>query len=126
MHERERGAATSARLAWPARMGYTTGMPVTHIVAAFAVRPESVAEFIRVAHETLVVPARAEPGCLRYELCQDTTDPTRFAMIEAWESAAALDAHLTRESLRAAVTRLTPMAAEPPKVARYHPVGGTR
>jgi quinol monooxygenase YgiN len=107
-------------------MGYTTGMPVTHIVAAFAVRPESVAEFIRVAYETLVVPTRAEPGCLQYDLCQDPSDPTRFAMIEAWESVAALEAHLARESLRAAVARLTPMAAEPPKVARYHPVGEAR
>ena len=115
-----------ARLAWPAWIGYTGGMPVTHVVAAFAVRADSVADFIRLAHETLVVPTRAEPGCLRYDLCQDASDPTRFALIEAWESPAALDTHLARESLRAAVVRLTPMAAEPPKVGRYHPVGGER
>ena len=52
----------------------------------------------------------------------DVTDPTRFAMIEAWESEAVLDAHLARESLRAAVARLAPMAAEQPKVARLRSV----
>ncbi len=89
------------------------------VIATFAVRPEYVDDFVAVARATLVEPARREDGCVQYDLCQDVTDPTRFAMIEAWESEAALDAHLARESLRAAVARLAPMAAEQPKVARF-------
>ncbi len=89
------------------------------VIATFAVRPEHVDDFIAVARATLVEPARREDGCVQYDLCQDVADPTRFAMIEAWESEAALDAHLARESLRAAVARLAPMAAEQPKVARF-------
>ena len=59
---------------------------------------------------------------MQYDLCQDVADPTRFAMIEAWESETVLETHLARESLSAAVARLTPMAAEQPKVARLGPV----
>jgi quinol monooxygenase YgiN len=92
---------------------------VVRVIATFAVHREHVDEFVRVARETLVVPTRAEPGCLEYDLCQDAADPTRFAMVETWESAAALDTHLARESLRVAVARLTPMAAEPPKASRF-------
>ena len=92
------------------------------IVATFAVRPEHVDEFIAIARATLVAPTRRERGCLQYDLCQDTADPTRFAMIEAWESDAALDAHLAQESLRTAVARLAPLAAEQPKVTRFRPV----
>ncbi len=88
------------------------------VIATFAVRPEHVDDFIAVARATLVAPARREDGCVQYDLCQDVADPTRFAMIEAWETEAALDAHLARESLRAAVARLAPMAAEQPKVTR--------
>ena len=88
------------------------------VIATFAVRPEHVDDFIAVARATLVEPARREDGCIQYDLCQDVADPTRFAMIEAWETEALLDAHLARESLRAAVARLAPMAAEQPKVAR--------
>jgi quinol monooxygenase YgiN len=101
-------------------------MPSTmvRVVAHFAVRPDKIEEFIRLARTLMVMPTRAEPGCLQYDLCQDTSDPNRFAMVEAWESAAALDTHLAQPALREAVARLTPMAAEPPKVHRLHSVVG--
>ncbi len=89
------------------------------VIATFAVRPEYVDDFIAVARATLVEPTRREDGCVQYDLCQDVADPTRFVMIEAWDSEAALEAHLARESLHAAVARLAPMAAEQPKVARF-------
>jgi len=92
------------------------------VIATFAIRPEYVDDFIAVARATLVDPARREDGCVQYDLCQDVADPTRFAMIEAWESETALEAHLARESLRAAVARLAPMAAEQPKVTRLRPI----
>ncbi len=56
------------------------------VIATFAVRPEHVDDFVAVARATLVEPAGREAGCLQYDLCQDVTDPARFAMIEAWES----------------------------------------
>ncbi len=37
--------------------------------------------------------AREEPGCLRFEVHHDTTDPRMFLLLESWESAAHLAAH---------------------------------
>jgi quinol monooxygenase YgiN len=92
------------------------------VIADFAVLPDRVEEFIEAARRTLVAPTRDEPGCLQYDLWQDAADPARFAMVEAWESEEALATHLARESLRAAVARLAPLAAEPPKVRRFRSV----
>ena len=92
------------------------------VIATFAVRPEYVDDFIEVAIERWRGSTMSHDGCVQYDLCQDVADPTRFAMIEAWESEAALAAHLGRDSLRAAVARLAPMAAEQPKVTRLRSV----
>lgn len=37
---------------------------------------------------------RAEPGCLAYDLCQDTDSPDHFVVYERWKDLAALGAHL--------------------------------
>ncbi len=37
--------------------------------------------------------SREEPGCVRFEVYQSQSDPTRFLLSEHWESAAALDVH---------------------------------
>jgi len=42
----------------------------------------------------LVAAARAEAGCLNYDLHQSADDPTEFMFYENWTSRAALDAHL--------------------------------
>jgi quinol monooxygenase YgiN len=42
--------------------------------------------------------SRAEPGCLRFEVCQSNNDATRFFLNERWESQAALDVHRTAEA----------------------------
>ena len=93
-----------------------------HVVARFSLLPDKLDEFIRETTRTLVEPTLAEPGCIRYELCQDLTDPTRFAMIEAWESDAALERHLAREDLRETVTRLAVLSPGIPEVSRFRKV----
>ncbi len=37
--------------------------------------------------------SREEPGCVRFEVYQSQTDRKFFVLVEAWESAAALDQH---------------------------------
>ncbi len=96
--------------------------PHVRVIARFAVKPDQVKAFVAAAREALVEPSRRDAGCIQYDLCQDTGDPGRFAMIEAWESEEALDAHLAQPWLREAVNRLLPMGAEPPSVQRLRPV----
>ena len=92
------------------------------VVARFAVKPECVDDFIATARRTMVEPTLGEPGCIEYDLCQDQADPTRFAMVETWESEEALATHLAQESLQQAVGALMPMAAEPPTIQRVRSV----
>jgi quinol monooxygenase YgiN len=101
-------------------------MTDTHarIIAHFAVKPEHSADFLETIRDNLLGPTRKEPGCIQYDLWQDAADPTRFAMVEVWESDAALDAHLALPSLQQAVGRLMSMAAERPKVQRFRAVTG--
>ena len=93
------------------------------VVAHFAVKPEHVDAFIEAAERTLVAPTQGEPGCIEYDLWQDIAEPTRFAMVEEWESEAALATHLAQPSLQKAVGRLAPMAAEAPTVQRLRRPG---
>ena len=90
-------------------------------VAHFAVQAASVDDFKAQAQRTMVEPTRTEPGCLRYELWQDLAEPTRFAMVEEWESEEALATHLALPSLQAAVAAIAPMASEPVSMQRFRP-----
>lgn len=41
----------------------------------------------------MVVPSKAEKGCLFYEILQYKYEPRRFMAVETWEHEAALDGH---------------------------------
>ncbi len=88
------------------------------VFASFAVKADQVDAFLEAARKTLVEPTQSEAGCIEYDIWQDAADPTRFAMVEAWESEEHLSTHLAQPSLQAAVAKLAPMAAEPPTVHR--------
>ena len=38
-----------------------------------------------------------EPGVIRFDVFQDSTDPTHFSLFEVYQDLAARDAHLTTE-----------------------------
>ena len=48
---------------------------------------------VRAALEQMVVPTRAEPGNLSYEVCADPADPAVFALFEKYTDADAFTAH---------------------------------
>jgi quinol monooxygenase YgiN len=67
----------------------------------------------------LVGPTRAEPGCITYELLQNRHDPTDFTFVEEWEGDAALDAHLSTEHIKDALSKLPGLLAAEPDIRRY-------
>lgn len=81
-------------------------------------RAESVAE-VRSILSGLVGPTRREAGCVSYELLQNRSDPTDFTFVEEWESDAALDAHLSTEHVRVALSKLPGLLAGEPDIRRY-------
>jgi len=95
---------------------------MVHVVAQFTVHAEMVDDFIAAASRLLVVPTQSETGCIRYELCQDFAEPTRFVLLESWASAEDLDRHLAQDSLGAVLDELRPYVATPPATRRLKPV----
>ena len=64
------------------------------VVANDYVKAECVDEFLKLAKEIVEKTNANDPGCIKYELYRDNSDPTHFAMIEEWEDQASLDAHM--------------------------------
>ena len=89
-----------------------------HVVARLTARPETVAE-LQSLLLSLIEPTRQEPGCLRYELLHNSTDPTDFTFIEEWLDEAALEAHFTTPHLQAALAQAPALLAVEPDIRRY-------
>jgi quinol monooxygenase YgiN len=51
--------------------------------------------------QRLLAPTRAEPGCLRYDLHESTTERGWFLLYETWKSEADLQAHFQTPYLKA-------------------------
>src|ERR1044072_2206635 len=67
----------------------------------------------------IVEPTRREPGCLSYELLQNSMDPADFVFVEKWASAAAEQAHFATPHVSLALQRLAGLLAAEPEICRY-------
>lgn len=92
------------------------------VVARVVARPGKEDE-LRVLLRGLIEPTRREPGCVTYELLQNTANSTDFTFVEEWRSEADLDAHLQSAHLQHARVRLPDLAATDPDIRRYTVVG---
>ena len=45
--------------------------------------------------EMMVIPSKAEKGCLTYNIYQYKNNPKKFSAVETWEGEASLDGHKT-------------------------------
>jgi quinol monooxygenase YgiN len=57
--------------------------------------------------------SRKEKGNLHFELLQEIARPSRFAILEAWASRVALDAHFHNDTTSGMLNRLAPMRSAP-------------
>lgn len=62
------------------------------IVAIMTVKPEAVNDILPI-FQAVVQGSQQEDGCISYNLHQDISNPTKFVMLEEWESQAAIDFH---------------------------------
>jgi quinol monooxygenase YgiN len=83
-----------------------------HLVAILKAKSGK-AEELRRQLDEIIPDVRKEPGCLAYNLHVDQSDASVFVMIEAWESAAALDAHGSAAPFRSLQSRFDELLAEP-------------
>jgi len=68
----------------------------------------------------LVEPTHKEPGCISYKLFQNNEDPTDFALIEEWQSSAALEAHFATKHFKDTLAKLPNLVVAEPDIQRHH------
>lgn len=56
-----------------------------------------------------VAPARAEPGCLYYDLHQSAAQPNIFYILDGWANQEAVDQHAGNEHVASVMKELAPL-----------------
>ena len=63
------------------------------LVVPLTVKPEMREKFLAAALDDSTCSLRDEPGCLRFDVLQDNSDPNRFFFYEVYRDEAAVEAH---------------------------------
>jgi (4S)-4-hydroxy-5-phosphonooxypentane-2,3-dione isomerase len=63
------------------------------LVVPLKVKPEMREKFLAAALEDSTCSVRDEPGCLRFDVLQDSSDPNKFFFYEVYLDEAAVEAH---------------------------------
>ena len=92
-----------------------------HVVARHFAKPDKVA-LVRDILVSLIPLSRAEPGCLQYELFQNTTESTDFTFIETFASEDALAVHAAAPYVVNLGAQLSGLIAQTSDVRVYRPV----
>lgn len=95
-----------------------------NVVAIMKAKPGKETELKALLREAL--PGfQNEPGCQAYAVLQDKEDPCRFLSYEAWDSEAALQAHMKAPTLTNAMPLLNKILAEPMEQIRLTQLPGS-
>jgi len=63
------------------------------LIVPIKVKPEMREKFLAAAMDDSICSVRDEPGCVRFDVLQDNTDPNKFFFYEVYQDAKALEAH---------------------------------
>ncbi|WP_455863711.1 putative quinol monooxygenase [Pantoea agglomerans] len=85
------------------------------IVAKFTARPGKADELKKVLNNG-VKPARAEAGCLHYDLYRSVEDGNVFLFHETWKNAEAVEIHGGQPHFKTLMVDAEPLLAQPPEV----------
>jgi quinol monooxygenase YgiN len=96
--------------------------PLLSVVAEIHARPGK-EDALREALLGLIVPTRAEEGCVQYDLHESTDTPGQFVFYENWTSREHLDRHLASPHLEAMKARFDELLAGPPRILTYTRIG---
>ncbi len=64
------------------------------LIVTFQIRPEKRPAFLNAALEDARASTNNEPGCLRFDVYSDKTDPNKFVFVEAYRDEAAFQEHM--------------------------------
>lgn len=91
-------------------------MEIVHV--CIHVKPESVEAF-KEASRANATASRKEPGALRFDICQEEADPTRFVFIEIYRRPEDLGRHKEMPHYHRWRTTVEDMMAEPRTHKRF-------
>lgn len=89
-----------------------------YVLARITVKPE-VAELAKRLLLDLVAKSRQDPGCMAYELFQQTEAPHVFQTVEQWKDKADAEAHMKTLHVGAALAAASPLLAAVPEFVAY-------
>ena len=76
------------------------------VIAKFFAKEDKIKEFLELANE-LVEKTRKENGCVNYNLLQGLNDQQTLIMVEEWESAEVLKAHMASAHFTSIIPKMT-------------------
>lgn len=91
-------------------------------LARYEVRPEALEECLAAIHEFVAYVRANEAGALRYEVWQETEQPTRFVHLFVWKDAEANRIHGKSEAVRKFAGILYPNCLAPVEFIEYRQV----
>ena len=95
------------------------------VLVSYHSLPEHVATAKHAIAELIATVQAVEPDCGGITMLQDTSDPTRFTLIEHWPSQEIfLGPHMQQPHIQSFVHRGRAFLAGPPDISFWHPVSG--
>jgi quinol monooxygenase YgiN len=91
------------------------------VIATVVPKPGSEQQ-VQDAFSALVAQARAEDGCLSYDLFRSAEAPASFVSIESWSGPPAISAHMRQPHVQSAIAGLADLVAAPPTIVTYQMV----
>ena len=88
------------------------------VIVEWRFKPEAVGQAPSVVASVLAT-TRAFDGCIRVDVLIDDDDPTRWLLVELWESLAHDAAYREFRAGPGKVAEMPPMLAAPPVLTRY-------
>ena len=82
------------------------------------VKPERREQFLRVIEDDSICSIRDEPGCVRFDVLQDNSDPNRFFFYEVYKDENAFKAHQASAHYPRWRAAAAEVLAEPTNAAR--------
>lgn len=87
-----------------------------HLVVEFNCLPEN-ADRLRGYLMEYIEPARAEEGCLYYDLYSNTQTLGRFFILDGWRTQAAFEGHIQHPNVKRVRALVAPLLSEPTKIS---------
>ncbi len=63
------------------------------LIVSVKVKPDQRQKFLDVIEDDSICSVRDEPGCVRFDVLQDQSDPDHYYFYEVYQDEAALEAH---------------------------------